>query len=107
MGHFPYQCFKNPKRKQTLRAVGKYTKQWFVTRDAWIKKNPPNHQGYWICYLQIHPNCPKWLTLDMLTLDHVVARSRDGTKRFKQDNLKPACHWCNEMKGSRKLDEVK
>jgi 5-methylcytosine-specific restriction endonuclease McrA len=106
LGHWPYQCFKNPKKRETLKPVGKYTKQWLITRKTWIKNNPPNHQGYWVCYLQIHENCPKFLTERTITLDHVVARTKDPSKRFDKDNLKPACAWCNELKGSKPLDEV-
>ena len=106
-GHFPYQCFKNPKRKQTLKPVGKTTKQWLITRATWIRNNPPNHQGYWKCYMpKHHPLCPIWLDKYDLTLDHVVARSRDKSKLFDQDNLQPASIYCNQMKGSRKLDEL-
>lgn len=104
--HFPYQCRLNPKKKKYLKSQGKTAKQWKVTRDTWIKKNPPSHEGYWECYLKIHPNCPRWLDIYSLTLDHVVPRSKDGSIKFSQSNLKPACSWCNEMKGSRKLDEV-
>lgn len=116
MGHFPYQCRVNPKvmlkrkvgKKRTpLKRIGKHTKQWYITRATWIKNNPADDEGYWDCYLQIHPWCPKRLTIDTLTLDHVVARSRDPSKRFSADNLRPACTYCNEMKGSRSLDELK
>lgn len=130
--HFPYACPVNPKvaikrktgMKRTeikrstkpMNKVGKVTKQWFVTRATWIRKNPPDDQGYWYCYLRIHPWCPYRLTADkelvtrevgLLTLDHVIARTRDASKRFTQDNLKPACGYCNEMKGSKSVDDVK
>lgn len=114
--HFPYQCPVNPKvalkrkvglKRTPLKKVGKQTKQWFITRATWIRKNPPDENGYWYCYLRIHPFCPYRLTLETLTLDHVVSRSRDSKLRFTQDNLKPACYYCNEMKGSRSLDQVK
>lgn len=106
MGHFPYLCRLNPKKKKYLKKSGKYTKQWLMTRAVWIKKNPPSHEGYWECYLKIHPSCPTWVDKYSLTIDHIVARSRDKTKVFTQSNLKPACYWCNEMKASRDLDEV-
>lgn len=114
--HFPYACPANPKvalkrkvgmKRTPLKKVGKQTKQWFVTRATWIRKNPPDEHGYWYCYLQIHPWCPVKLTLETLTLDHVVARTRDPSKRFTQNNLKPACGYCNDMKGSKSLDQVK
>lgn len=115
-GHFPWLCPANPKaqlkrkiglRRTPIKKIGKQTKQWFVTRATWIRKNPPDKNGFWYCYLQIHPWCPKKLTIDTLTLDHVISRSRNPRLRFKQSNLKPACLACNEMKGSRDLDQVK
>jgi len=114
MGHFSYACYQNPKRalkqlkRSPLNKVGKTTKQWLITRATWIKKNPPPIEGkYWMCYLRIHPWCPGRIDVAHLTIDHVVSRTRDVTKRFAQDNLQPACKYCNEMKGSRGLDEVK
>lgn len=114
--HFPYQCPINPKvalkRKQglkrtPLKKVGKQTKQWFVTRATWIRKNPPDANGYWYCYLNIHPWCPRRLTIETLTLDHVVPRSKDHSIKFTLSNLKPACTYCNNQKGSKRLDQVK
>lgn len=123
--HFPYQCPANPKamlkrkvglKRTPLKKIGKQTKQWIITRATWIRRNPPDEQGYWYCYLRIHPWCTPKLTVDtekvgygvgMLTLDHIVARTRDTSKRFDMENLKPACSYCNDMKGSKSLDEVK
>lgn len=113
MGHFSYACYQNPKRKlkalkrSPINKVGKNTKQWFVTRATWIKKNQPDENGYWYCYLQIHEWCPVKLTIHTLTLDHVVSRSRDPKQRFSQDNLRPACKYCNAEKGSRSLETVR
>lgn len=114
--HFAYSCKLNPKvalrrkagmKRGRMNRVGKQTKQWFITRATWIRKNPPDVEGYWYCYLRIHPWCPYRLTVDNITLDHVVARTRDPSKRFALDNLKPACEYCNEMKGSKSVDQVK
>lgn len=114
MGHYSYACYQNPKRalkalkRSPINKIGKNTKQWFITRATWIKKNAPPIEGkYWICYLQIHPWCPVRISVENLTLDHVVSRSSDPSLRFNQDNLKPACKYCNEMKGSQKLERVK
>lgn len=111
MGHFPYQCYTNPKKalKRTpIKKVGKQTKQWFITRATWIRHNPAPIDGkYWECYLRIHPWCPVRIDLEHLTLDHVVSRSKDPSKRFSADNLRPACLYCNNMKGSRSLEDVK
>lgn len=127
MGHFSYACYQNPKRaikalkrsaaiKRTplkrsskpINKIGKTTKQWYITRATWIRKNPPPIEGkYWECYLHIHPWCPGRIDVAHLTLDHVVSRSRDPSLRFNLDNLKPACMACNEMKGSRSLEQVR
>lgn len=121
LGHFPYACYQNPKRKlkqlkrtalkrstKPINKIGKQTKQWIVTRTTWIKNNPPIiNNRYWLCYLQIHPWCPVRIDIDTLTLDHVVSRSRDPGLRFSQSNLKPACIYCNNKKGSKSLDQVK
>ena len=110
MGHFSYMCRDNPKNSWSNRSIkqnGKYAKQWMVTRATWIDRNPPPIEGkYWICYLQIHEWCPVKLTEKTLTLDHIVSRSRDPSLRFAADNLKPACGYCNNEKGSRSLEEV-
>lgn len=115
--HFPYQCLANPKvvlkrkvglKRTPLKKVGKQTKQWIITRSTWIRRNPPPIDGkYWICYLQIHEWCPVRIDVAHLTLDHVVSRTRDPSKSFTQANLKPACIYCNDKKGSRSLEEVK
>jgi 5-methylcytosine-specific restriction endonuclease McrA len=110
-GHFPYACYKNPKNqagRPKLKKAGKYAKQWIVTRNTWIRKNPPPIDGkYWLCYLRISPLCPGQIDASMLTLDHVVSRSRDPSKRFSMDNLQPCCWHCNTLKGSKDLEEVR
>ncbi len=118
MGHFSYACRLNPKKalKRTelkrstkpINRVGKQTKQWFITRATWIRKNPPPiHNEYWECYLRIHPWCPVRLDIHDITLDHVVSRTRDPSLRFKLENLKPACIHCNGMKGSKDVSQLK
>lgn len=114
--HFPYKCPINPKvalkrkvglKRTPINKIGKETKQWFVTRATWIRKNPPDQYGYWYCYLQIHPWCPKRIDIAHLTLDHVVSRTKDHKLKYSMNNLKPACMYCNNMKGSKSLDQVK
>lgn len=112
MGHFPYMCYKNPKNKKnrysSLKAKGKYAKQWDKTRETWMRQNPPPIRGkFWECYLQIHEWCPRLIDESKLTLDHVVPRSKAPSLRFDQENLKPACIYCNNMKGSKSLEQVK
>lgn len=115
--HFPYTCQKNPKviarrtagmKRTPIKKVGKRTQQWFDARTEWIKNNPAPIEGkYWLCYLRIHPWCPVRIDLKHLTLDHVISRSNDPKLRLDQSNLRPACEYCNNMKGSQSLDKVK
>ena len=110
MGHFSYMCKKNPKNSFSNRSIkqnGKYAKQWALTRETWIRNNPPDKEGFWYCYLRIHEWCPYRLTIKNLTLDHVIPRSNTPSLRFSQDNLQPACIYCNKKKGSQSLDQVK
>lgn len=116
LGHFPYQCPANPKmvlkrkvgiKRTPIKKQGKHAKQWLLTRATWIRKDPPNDEGLWECYLQISPYCPKYVSIYTITLDHVVPRSRDPKLRYNLDNIKPCCGLCNTQKGSRSLDKVK
>lgn len=86
------------KPRKAIKRIGKVTAAWLDERLAWIENNPPSHEGYWECYLQIAPLCPKFIDIDQLTLDHVVARSK-----HQATELRPACAYCNGMKGSKKL----
>lgn len=130
-GHFPFQCRLNPKkiiqrsqqqiqrspikrsttplkRSRIKPGAGKHHKQWLIIRATWIQKNPPPiREQFWTCYLQIHEWCPIQLNINSITLDHVVSRSRDPSLRYNLENLRPACIYCNEKKGSRSLDQVK
>jgi len=110
-GHFPYQCFKNPRealKRTPIKKIGKNTKQWFITRATWLRNNPPTiDRQYWECYLQIHEWCPIKVSVETITLDHVISRSKAPGLRFSSDNLRPACRYCNDMKGSKSLESVR
>lgn len=117
LGHYAYTCRDNPKvmlrrstglKRTRINPIGKQAKKWIGTRAEWIANNPPPIEGqFWLCYLRIHPFCPVRIDLARLTLDHVVSRSRDPTKRNDASNLQPACKYCNSEKGSRSLEQVR
>ena len=89
---------KKTKRKP-LKKIGKVGRQWYATRQEWIQKNIPD-KGYWECHY-----CGKELTLDTLTLDHRLSRSRHPELRFDLDNLVPSCWEDNSAKGSLSEEE--
>lgn len=94
------------KPRKPMKRLGKIGKQWLDDRQEWITNNPPNHQGYWECYLRLSPECLGFIGIDQLTLDHVAGRGRNPDKRRDQANFKPACVFCNGLKGSRDLEEL-
>ncbi len=96
-------ALKYTKKRKAIKKIGKQTDKWMQFRREWIRKTPPPY----ICYLQITPQCPVVLKLDTLTLDHVIPRSGDPTLRYNSKNIKPACHWCNSKKGSKRLENLK
>lgn len=106
-GHFPYMCRYNPKRKERAKKEAAEHRRWLLTRQTWIRKNPPTIGGrYWPCYLKIDPRCPGRVHEKNMTLDHVIPRSRDQKKTHDLDNLKPACWYCNLAKGSYSIESL-
>lgn len=86
----------NAKPKKPMKRLGKVGKQWLADRAKWVKENPPNHQGYYTCYL-----CGGQVHLDEMALDHKKSRGRHPELRSDQSNLYPTHHACNNEKGSK------
>jgi len=101
---YPYQCQKNPKNAKGIKRLGKIAQKNIEFRSEWIQRNT-NKEGIWVCYLQKHPNCPIYLTINTLTLEHVKSRSGNPHLRWDFDNVKPACWWDNSAKGSMSLEK--
>lgn len=93
-------------RKPIARESAKTRAKRQQTATAWFKLNPPDATEHWTCYLQISSMCPKRLTRSMVYLEHVRPRSRHPELKFNVKNIRPACYWCNELKGSRELEEL-
>jgi 5-methylcytosine-specific restriction endonuclease McrA len=82
--------------RKPLQRIGKIARQWIDTRREWIKQNPEP----WQCYI-----CGIPLDINTMTLDHVVARTRDPSLRFELKNLAPCCYKDNNDKGSLSLEQ--
>jgi 5-methylcytosine-specific restriction endonuclease McrA len=78
-----------------LNPNGKVGKEWLKVRRAWLKANPPNHQGYYVCAI-----CGRWVHESEVEVDHILARTRRPDLRFDHTNLQPAHSRCNTKKGS-------
>lgn len=102
---FCYQALRKPILvKKRIARIGKVTKQWIETKHEWFKANPAETYN---CYLRISPQCLRVLDKDQVTLDHVKSRTRHPELRFELSNLKPACRYCNELKASKDVEELR
>lgn len=99
-------CFEH-KQKPKIRRISKKTyEKNRILRYRWYKKNKPDENGNWICYLQISSYCPIKLTQGTLTLEHVESKVRSPEKKFDVGNIRPSCSYCNKLKGSKSLEEL-
>lgn len=85
-----YNTLEKPRKP--LKRVGPVTKKWIAHRQQWIEAHP----GPYTCYL-----CGVVLTVNTLTLDHVLPRSRRPDLRLDDTNIQPCCYYCNHQKGSK------
>lgn len=83
--------------------IGKKAAEDRETRLNWIQKHGGIH-ATWECYLKISPMCIRFLTIETLTIEHVVPKGRGSKYRHDINNLRPACQPCNSQKGSSTLE---
>ena len=95
--------------KQSEKPMNKVSKKTAARKRAsdkdWFENNPPDENGEWTCYLQIHPDCPIKLTKKTLVLEHFYSKTRRPDLKYVTRNKKPACDPCNGMKLSKGGDE--
>lgn len=77
---------------------GKKHATWRKVREAWIRANPPSHEGHYVCGI-----CGKSVHIDDMELDHVNPRSGNPESFSDYANLQPTHSWCNRKKGSKRL----
>jgi 5-methylcytosine-specific restriction endonuclease McrA len=66
----------------------------------------PGNAGYWDCYLRISLICLGQMDEQRLTLEHVIPKGRGEKYRYDPNNIKPACAYCNSLKGSRTIKSL-
>lgn len=76
--------------------MGKRNTEWLKARRVWVKNNPPDHTGYYVCGI-----CSLPVHFSDMEVDHVEGRL--GDKLVDLNNLQPTHITCNRLKGSRKL----
>lgn len=106
-------CWKKPKiikavkRQKRIKPISDKNKTLKKACELeWFEYNPPNHWGIWECYLQISPECPVILTINTLVLEHIVPKVKAYSRRYDHTNIGAACTFCNEVKGSKTLEQL-
>lgn len=102
-----YQTFCHLKKKKWLKTESKTAKTRRVAMQIkWEKLNPPDADGYWDCYLQISEKCLRRVSKYTMTKEHVQPRVKRPDLKYSVDNIRPACSWCNKLKGSQSLEQL-
>lgn len=111
-GHYQTFCRQKPKQPIHRNKIGrirprsKTVQREREFKNQWLQSNPPDKWGYYTCYLQITPLCPKRISLEQTTLEHIVPAGRGEKYKYDLNNVKPACLPCNSLKGSRTLEAL-
>lgn len=94
----PGSLWKPPKQEKKphagLRQIGKVGRARQADRRRKLKEDPPNHEGYFICYI-----CGGWFT--HVDLEHEKDGSTHPELRHDPTNHKWACNPCNLKKKRR------
>lgn len=85
------------KTRKPMNKIGKVQKQTAAAVAKWKKNTPPNHQGYWVCYI-----CGRWI--DYLEAEHTKSKARHPELRTNAEYFRPVCDPCNSEKGSKDVD---
>lgn len=90
-----------PLKKSTkpIAKVGKQGKKTASAVEKWKRKQKPNDQGYYVCYI-----CGKWVTY--LRAEHMKSKARHPELRTVESNFAPVCDPCNDAKRSKDYEEM-
>lgn len=104
--HSSVTCFQK-RRKPIKSKSDKTATKDLAFKGAWLQANPGDiERGKWECYLQISELCPKILTIETLTREHVKPKGTNKSLKYQISNVRPACTWCNAIKSSRTLENL-
>ena len=93
-----------PRHYKEIRKIGKRGKANQSTTRKW--RESIKDDADWSCYLRIHQYCPIWLTPETTVPEHKIPKSRGQAYAHDLNNIKKACTWCNQLKGSRTIEAL-
>lgn len=106
MGHSKMNCFLNAKppikvrvksntKKTAIRKIGKKTKKWLIVRAEYLRTLVPDENNCVECGI-----CHKPVNMSVVTVDHIIPRSKRPDLEYEPSNFQPAHYKCNKEKGS-------
>ena len=105
-GHTSIMCWNKPKKAMRQEAVNTRVKRE-ATSNEWYRQHRPDKDGFYTCYLQISPYCPRKVDRGRgMTLEHVYSKRDYPELRYYSLNLKPACDACNKLKLSNSINKL-
>lgn len=72
------------------------------TKKLWRKKNPPDADGNYICWI-----CTKLVAASIMTLDHVASVEEWPEYAKDLSNLRPSHRFCNEERAAKRLAKLR
>ena len=103
--HYSWLCLKKP-NKALRQEAPKSKRRRQEVAAIWFQTNPPDERGFWTCYLQISPLCPRRVNRATINLEHVKPRSKNPELKYDPSNIRPACESCNKLKASWTLEQL-
>lgn len=98
-GHTAFLCPQKPRKRiettKPMKKMGKVAKKWKETRRVYMGSDE-----VWSCVIG-----GARLTRETVTIDHIISRGRDPSKRYELDNLQPLCYFHNQEKGSLSMEQ--
>ena len=104
-GHTSMMCHAKPKKRIKKEADKARVQRQTVTTE-WKRSLVPDRDGYYTCYLQISPSCPRRLTKLQVVPEHVYPKSKYPELKYEKLNLKIACEYCNKLKLSNTINKL-
>lgn len=82
-------------KKTAIRRIGKKTKKWLIVRAAYLRTLTPDENNEVECGI-----CHKPVNMSVVTVDHIIPRSKRPDLEYEPSNFQPAHYKCNKEKGS-------
>ena len=87
-----------------------YDSEWDKVQAAWKLENPPDHAGYWYCFIgggALSDGQHDAMGGYTFNLGHDISRARSSAQKYDTTRCKPVCPFHNRQQGSLTFDEFR